>query len=34
VGGIYPVLNWKQGHVFEDFQVAGSPKFVVQAYVP
>lgn len=34
VGGIYPFPNWKQGHVFEYFQVAGSPMFVVQAYVP
>nr|KAF6489902.1 hypothetical protein HJG59_010299 [Molossus molossus] len=33
-GGIYGVLNKKQGHVFEESQVAGTPMFVVKAYLP
>ncbi|MBW02053.1 Elongation factor 2, partial [Eschrichtius robustus] len=34
VGGIYGVLNRKRGHVFEETQVAGTPMFVVKAYLP
>ena len=34
VGGIYSVLNRKRGHVFEEFQVAGTPMFMVKAYLP
>jgi len=34
VGGIYGVLNRKRGHVFEDTQVAGTPMFLVKAYLP
>uniref|UniRef100_A0A667YLQ4 Eukaryotic translation elongation factor 2 n=1 Tax=Myripristis murdjan TaxID=586833 RepID=A0A667YLQ4_9TELE len=34
VGGIYGVLNRKRGHVFEECQVAGTPIFVVKAYLP
>lgn len=31
VGGIYGVLNRKRGHMS---QVAGTPMFVVKAYLP
>jgi len=34
VGGIYSVLNRKRGHVFEEYQVAGTPMFMVKAYLP
>ncbi|GMS99446.1 hypothetical protein PENTCL1PPCAC_21621, partial [Pristionchus entomophagus] len=34
VGGIYGVLNRRRGHVFEEYQVAGTPMFVVKAYLP
>lgn len=34
VGGIYGVLNRRRGHVFEECQVAGTPMFVVKAYLP
>ncbi|WP_369010301.1 hypothetical protein, partial [Klebsiella pneumoniae] len=34
MGGIYGVLNRKRGHVFEESQVAGTPMFVVKAYLP
>lgn len=34
MGGIYGVLNRKRGHVFEEAQVAGTPMFVVKAYLP
>uniref|UniRef100_A0A4W3K4F6 Elongation factor 2 n=1 Tax=Callorhinchus milii TaxID=7868 RepID=A0A4W3K4F6_CALMI len=34
VGGIYGVLNRKRGHVFEESHVAGTPMFVVKAYLP
>uniref|UniRef100_A0A8C1KT63 Eukaryotic translation elongation factor 2, like 2 n=1 Tax=Cyprinus carpio TaxID=7962 RepID=A0A8C1KT63_CYPCA len=34
VGGIYGVLNRKRGHVFEESQVAGTPIFIVKAYLP
>ncbi|KAM9789510.1 elongation factor 2b [Neosynchiropus ocellatus] len=33
-GGIYSVLNRRRGHVFEESQVAGTPMFVVKAYLP
>lgn len=32
--GIYGVLNRRRGHVFEESQVAGTPMFVVKAYLP
>lgn len=28
------MLNRKRGHVFEESQVAGTPMFVVKAYLP
>uniref|UniRef100_A0A8C8ATT8 Translation elongation factor EFG/EF2 domain-containing protein n=1 Tax=Otus sunia TaxID=257818 RepID=A0A8C8ATT8_9STRI len=34
VGGMYGVLNRKRGHIFEESQVAGTPVFVVKAYLP
>lgn len=34
VGGIYGVLNRKRGHVIEESQIAGTPMFVVKAYLP
>jgi len=34
VGGIYGVLNRRRGHVIEENQVAGTPMFVVKAYLP
>merc|ERR1719410_290458 len=34
VGGIYGVLNRRRGIVFEEAQVAGTPMFVVKAYLP
>jgi len=34
VGGIYGVLNRRRGHVFEESQVAGTPMFIVKAYLP
>lgn len=34
VGGIYGVLNRKRGHVFDEFEMAGTPMFVVKAYLP
>lgn len=34
VGGIYGVLNRRRGHVFEEMQVAGTPMFVVKAFLP
>merc|ERR1712117_342096 len=34
VGGIYGVLNRKRGHVFEETQTAGTPMFVVKAFLP
>jgi len=34
VGGIYGVLNRRRGHVFEETQIAGTPMFVVKAYLP
>merc|ERR1719283_712238 len=34
VGGIYGCLNRRRGHVFEEFQVPGTPMFQVKAYLP
>jgi elongation factor 2 len=34
IGGIYGVLNRRRGHVFEESQVAGTPMFIVKAYLP
>lgn len=34
VGGIYGVLNRRRGHVFEEAQVAGTPMFMVKAFLP
>jgi elongation factor 2 len=34
VGGIYGVLNRRRGHVFEETHIAGTPMFVVKAYLP
>lgn len=34
VGGIYGVLNKRRGHVFEENQVAGTPMFIVKAFLP
>lgn len=34
VGGIYGVLNRRRGIVFEENQVAGTPMFVVKAFLP
>merc|ERR1712176_1330948 len=34
MGGIYSVLNRKRGHVFAEEAVAGTPMFIVKAYLP
>eukprot|EP00731_Ephydatia_muelleri_P015614 Em0009g38a len=34
VGGIYGVLNRRRGNVIEEGQVAGTPMFIVKAYLP
>jgi elongation factor 2 len=34
VGGIFGVLNKRRGHVFEQNNIAGTPMFVVKAYLP
>ncbi|KAM6035120.1 LOW QUALITY PROTEIN: elongation factor 2-like [Theristicus caerulescens] len=34
VGGVYGALNRKKGHIFEESQAAGTPVFVVKAYLP
>jgi elongation factor 2 len=34
MGGIYSVLNRKRGHVFAEEAVAGTPMFMVRAYLP
>jgi len=34
MGGIYSVLNRKRGHVFSEAAVAGTPMFIVKAYLP
>lgn len=34
VGGIYGVLNRRRGHVFSEDRVAGTPMYVIKAYLP
>lgn len=34
VGGIYAVLSKRRGQVFEESAVAGTPMFIVKAYLP
>ena len=34
MGGIYGVLTRRRGHVFEENRVAGTPMYVVKAYLP
>lgn len=34
IGGIYGVLNRRRGHVYEENRVAGTPMYVVKAYLP
>jgi len=34
VGGIYGVLNRRRGYVTEECQVAGTPMFIVKAFLP
>ena len=34
MGGIYGVLNRRRGHVFEEGLIAGTPMFMVKAYLP
>jgi elongation factor 2 len=34
IGGIYSVLNQKQGHVFEEIQRPGIPLYNIKAYLP
>jgi len=34
MGGIYGVLNRRRGHVFEENRVAGTPMYVIKAYLP
>ncbi|KAM9831884.1 elongation factor 2 [Neosynchiropus ocellatus] len=34
IGGIYGVLNRRRGHVFDNHKVAGTPMYVVKAYLP
>ncbi len=34
IGGIYGVLNRRRGHVIEEARVAGTPMYVVKAYLP
>jgi len=34
IGGIYGVLTRRRGHVFEEGAVAGTPMFIVKAYLP
>jgi elongation factor 2 len=34
VGGIYGVLNRRRGIVIEESQIAGTPMFIVKAYLP
>lgn len=33
-GGIYGVLNRRRGHVFAEDRVAGTPMYIVKAYLP
>jgi elongation factor 2 len=34
VGGIYSVLNRRRGHVVEENRIAGTPMYMVKAYLP
>lgn len=34
LGGIYPTVTKKRGHVFEENRVAGTPMFMVKAHLP
>jgi len=34
IGGIYGVLNRRRGHVVEEMNVAGTPMWMVKAYLP
>merc|ERR1711993_131981 len=34
VGGIYSCLNRRRGHIFEEYQVEGTPMVHVKAYLP
>jgi len=34
IGGIYGVLNRRRGHVVEEARVAGTPMYVVKAFLP
>jgi len=34
IGGIYGVLNRRRGHVVEESRVAGTPMYVVKAFLP
>lgn len=34
LGGIYPTVTKKRGHVFEENRVAGTPMFLVKAHLP
>jgi len=34
IGGIYSVLNRRRGHIFEEAAVAGTPMYMVKAYLP
>lgn len=34
VGGIYGVITRRRGHVFEENMIAGTPMFLVKAYLP
>jgi len=34
IGGIYGVLNRRRGHIFEENAVAGTPMYMVKAYLP
>ena len=34
VGSIYSILNRRRGHVFEEMPIAGSPMYMVKAYLP
>jgi len=34
VGGVYNVLNKRRGQVFSEEQRAGTPMFMIKAYVP
>eukprot|EP00126_Sphaerothecum_destruens_P001570 Sdes_comp14985_c0_seq1m3720 len=34
IGGIYGVLNRRRGHVFAEDRVAGTPMYVIKAYLP